>query len=359
MALQQADSWLRQHRVELGLSLRMTVAGLLSFAIAHLFHLPQGYWAVLTAVIVTQSSLGGSLKAIFDRFVSTLVGAAWGAAVTYAVPHPDVASAGLAVGVALIPLTLLVAFRPSYRVAPVTAVIVLLGSPMVRGVVDTALDRVFEIGVGSAVALAVALTITPVRAHKALYTAAGDALVPMAEQIVALLGGVNAALDLPAVIRLHDRIRAAVEAANTTASEAARERRSYMSDAPDPEPLVRTLRRISHDLVIIGRTLPTPLPEPVRDRLAEAASGLGAACAATMTGLRAALRAGAAPPPAGSIDAAFAGYAEAMSGLRKDGLTRALPDADIERVFGLYFGLEELRRNLDELTARVAEMTVA
>lgn len=355
--MQQADSWLGRHRLELGLSLRMTVAGLLAFAVAHFFQVTQAYWAVLTAVIVTQSSLGGSLKATVDRFVSTLIGAGWGVAVTSAVPHPDIVSTGLALAIALIPLSLLVGFRPSYRVAPVTAVIVLFGHAASGGVVDTALDRVFEIGLGSIVALAVALTVTPVRAHKALYAAAGSALAPMAEQAVTVLGGVRTKLDPGAVTRLHDRIRAAIETANTTAAEAARERRSYMSDAPDPEPLVRTLRRVSHDLVIVARALPTPLPDPVRDRLADAASALGAAFAAAMTALGVALTTGAAPPPPEAIDAAFAGYAETMAGLRRDGLTRALADGDVERVFGLYFGLEELRRNLDELTARVAELT--
>lgn len=357
--MRQADSWLGRHRMELGLGLRMTVAGLLSFAIAHLFQLTQGYWAVLTAVIVMQSSLGGSLKAVVDRLISTLAGAGWGAAVTYAVPRPTLASAGLALAVALIPLSLLVAFRPSYRVAPVTAVIVLLGHTAASGVVDTALARVFEIGVGSVVALAVALTVTPVHAHKALYAAAGAALGPMADQVVTLLGALKSPLDPAAVTRLHDRIRSAIEAATATAAEAARERRSYMSDAPDPEPLVRTLRRISHDLVIIARALPSPLPEPVSGRLADAAAALGAAFAEAMQALGTALTAGSSPPAAGAVDAAFAAYADAMAGLRQEGLTRALDDSDVERVFGLYFGLEELRRNLDELTARVVEVTAA
>jgi uncharacterized membrane protein YccC len=354
--MQQADNWLRRHRLQLGLGLRMTVAGLLSFAVAHLFQVTQGYWAVLTAVIVTQSSLGGSLKAVVDRLISTLVGAGWGAAVTFAVPHPDIASTGLALAIALIPLSVLVAFRPSYRVAPVTAVIVLLGHAASGGVVDTAFDRIFEIGLGSVVALAVALTITPVRAHKTLYAAASNALSPMAEQIVTVLGGVRSTLDPGVVTRLHDRIRAAIEAANATASEAARERRSYMSDAPDPEPLVRTLRRVSHDLVIIARALPAPLPDPVRDRLAEAATTLGAAFADAMKALGAALVADVAPPLPAAIDAAFAAFASVMAGMRRDGLTRALEDGDVERVFGLYFGLEELRRNLNELTARVTEL---
>ena len=145
--------------------LRMSAAGLLSFAVAQLFALPQVYWAVLTAVIVMQASIGGSLKAMIDRFVGTIGGAGWGVAVTLAVPHPGVLSTGFALAVALVPLAAVVAFRPSYRVAPVTAAIVLLGYAGQTGVVEAALDRVFEIGLGSVVALAVALLVSPSRAR--------------------------------------------------------------------------------------------------------------------------------------------------------------------------------------------------
>lgn len=61
MAPPAADSWASRHRIELGLTLRMSAAGLLSFAVAHLFQVTQVYWAALTAVIVMQASVGGSL----------------------------------------------------------------------------------------------------------------------------------------------------------------------------------------------------------------------------------------------------------------------------------------------------------
>src|ERR1700688_3160160 len=96
--------WLARHRLEAGLTVRMSAAGLLTFAIAHLIGLTQIYWAVLTAVIVTQASVGGSLKAMIDRFVGTIGGAGWGVAVTLAIPHPGVLSTGFALAVALVPL---------------------------------------------------------------------------------------------------------------------------------------------------------------------------------------------------------------------------------------------------------------
>mgnify|MGYP002382466139 CR=1 FL=1 len=58
--------WRRPEAIQ---ALRMTASSLAAFALATLLHLPQGFWAVITALIVTQANVGGSLKAAFDRFV--------------------------------------------------------------------------------------------------------------------------------------------------------------------------------------------------------------------------------------------------------------------------------------------------
>ena len=61
---------------------------------------------------------------------------------------------------------------------------------------------------------------------------------------------------------LHPQIRSALKKAEAAADEAARERRSHLTDAADPEPLIRTLYRVRHDLVMIGRAAANPLPAP-------------------------------------------------------------------------------------------------
>ena len=96
----------------------------------------QVYWAVLTAVIVMQASVGGLLNATNESLAGTVVGALWGAALGAVIPHPgSLATAGL-LAAALIPLAALVAWWPSYRVAPFTAIVVLFarqrGSAMVK-----------------------------------------------------------------------------------------------------------------------------------------------------------------------------------------------------------------------------------
>ena len=67
--------WAATNAAALRLCLRMTIAGLLAYVLAELFALPQGYWAVFSAIIVMQASVGGSVKATIDRVIGTIGGA--------------------------------------------------------------------------------------------------------------------------------------------------------------------------------------------------------------------------------------------------------------------------------------------
>ena len=42
-----------EYRAQLGLSLRVTIAALSSFAVSHLFKVPLPLWMVVTAVVLT------------------------------------------------------------------------------------------------------------------------------------------------------------------------------------------------------------------------------------------------------------------------------------------------------------------
>ena len=117
---------LRHHRLELGPSLRVTVAALSSLALAQYLHLSLPLWAVLTAVIVTQMSVGRSLKATIDYLEGTLGGAVYGGAVAVLVPHSNEISFLAVLALAVAPLALIAAIKPSLAAAPITAIIVLM-----------------------------------------------------------------------------------------------------------------------------------------------------------------------------------------------------------------------------------------
>jgi len=82
-----APAWLRSRKVQLGLGIRVTVAAMGALVIALAFGLKLPLWAVLTSIIVTQMSVGRSLKATRDYLIGTLGGALYGGAVAILIPH--------------------------------------------------------------------------------------------------------------------------------------------------------------------------------------------------------------------------------------------------------------------------------
>jgi hypothetical protein len=255
--------------------------------------------------------------------------------------------------VALVPLAGLVAFRPTFRVAPVTAVIVLLGAPDQYGVLHTALERVVEIALGSIIALAVALLISPTRAHGMTRLAA------MGEQVRNLLADISIVPNHAATLALHDRTRTAIERVAAAAAEAQRERRSYLSVMPDPDPVVRTLRPTSHDWIMVARVVATSLPETVERRLAGAVSAAAAALSDILAEIGDSLASASPPPDMARLHQALTAFGAEFAALRRDGILRALPNEAVERVFGFAFALEQIGRHLDELADRVREIAAS
>ena len=122
--------WLRARvslqRVHLALSFRVTVAAILALVSAQLLGLRVPLWAVMTAVIVTQMSVGRSLKATGDYLVGTVGGAVYGGAVAVLIPHESELSLLVVMVIAIAPLAVLAAGRPNMNVVPITAIIILL-----------------------------------------------------------------------------------------------------------------------------------------------------------------------------------------------------------------------------------------
>src|SRR6201997_318439 len=76
-----------RHQLRLILAVRVTVAALSALAAAQALHLRLPLWAVLTSLIVTQMSLGRSLKVAGDYLIGTLAGVAYGGALAILIPH--------------------------------------------------------------------------------------------------------------------------------------------------------------------------------------------------------------------------------------------------------------------------------
>ena len=355
--LAKIPALLRRHRVQLALSIRVTIAALVALALAQLLQLPLPLWAVLTAVIVTQMSVGRSLMATFDYLVGTLGGAVYGGAIGVLIPHSSEIALLAVLALAVTPLAFIAAINPRFSVAPITAIIVLLIPTMTHASpFASALDRVIEVALGGVTGLVVSFLLLPASAHPQVVEAAARTLDEMARALGELLAGLTQGLDVEALHRIQDGIGQALVHVNVVGAEAEHERSTRLPTAgPDTAPLLRTLLRLRHDLVIIGRAATIPLPEALMSRLEASLAQIAKAFTDYFRASGAALPARRSPPSLEAVEAALNAYAAEIAALRGEGLTRSLPGDAAERFFALGFALEQMHSNFKDLERCVAE----
>ncbi len=348
---------LRALRPQLRYGLRVTVAGVAAFVAARSLNFPlHGLWSVLTAIVVSQVSVGGSLRATIEYNVGTLGGALFAVAIGLAVPHATPASQALVLALAVGPMAVAAAMSPSFRVAPFSAVLVLLiGAELGESPILSALTRVLEVAIGGAVAVAVSLLVFPERARALGLDAASEILEKMAELLPRLLAGASRPADPKTVAPAQNALSAAVRSLDALVDETRRERIVSFAHAADPAPLARTLQRILHDFDILGRATDRPFPDPIAGRLEAPLTRFGADAAAFLAGSAAAVKLRAPAPSFAPAAAALEAYEAEIAAIRREGLSRALQTTDLERLFALGFALEQLSRNCADLGRRVEE----
>ena len=137
-------------------SVRTAAVAVVSLLVARMFRLPESYWAPITTLVITQSSLGAALKVSEQRFVGTLLGAVVGGiAATWFGPHVVV------FGVCVLLLGLVCAVTrtdwSAYRFGGVTLAIVVLIPRAGAAPWMMAFHRFAEVSIGIGVALLFAL----------------------------------------------------------------------------------------------------------------------------------------------------------------------------------------------------------
>lgn len=146
------------------LGVKTALAASLCVWITERLGLPQGYWSVISVIIVMQSNVGSTVRASRDRLFGTALGAVLGWAASPWGHYPLAFALTLLAGMLICAL---LRWRNSARLAGVTIAIVMLAQ---RGGSSwrTAADRFFEVSLGILVALAVSVLVLPQRARKHL-----------------------------------------------------------------------------------------------------------------------------------------------------------------------------------------------
>jgi uncharacterized membrane protein YccC len=352
----RAAARLRVHRVQLALTMRTTVAAVAGLAIAQALDLPLPLWTVLTALIVTQMSIGRSLETSIDYLVGTVGGTIYGAALALSIPHRSELSLLLVLVLAVAPLALLAAVRRNLNAVPVSSIIVVLMPAITHASpLDAAVDRVLEVGLGVVVGLAVAFLVFPAGGHRLARQDAARTLELLAEALGRVLAVPLTGRDVEELRGLYDRIGQSITDFTANAAEGERERAARLSVEPDTQPLRRSLLRLRYDVVTVGRIARSqPLPRAMLDRLTPLLAELGRQGSGYLRGCGGALAGRAAPPSRDALEQAMAAALGEIAAIRSEGGTAALSDAEAGRFFALFFALEQMRRSLRDLGRDVA-----
>ncbi|SAK87679.1 FUSC family protein [Caballeronia ptereochthonis] len=254
--------------------LRTLMSCAISYAAARLAALPEGYWALITTlVIVTQPSLTQAVDTARDQIIGACIGAVAGVLGIVAMERGAPPLAVFAV--ALVPLAALSAKRPALRLACVTLVIVVLipageGSPFERP-----LHRVLEILIGAASAFVVS-AIWPNRALKAAHRSVADTLRSLGQLIGLYLSGEH---DEARAMRLESKSTDAQKALDDALKEAEREHiivlvQNRRSDAIDKA--APFLRRLHSDALFLAKAVARLDSETCAARLGDTGRALQA-----------------------------------------------------------------------------------
>jgi len=339
------DSQLRQ-------AARVLIGSSLAYAAYHLLHLPQGYWAVFTVIIVLQGSIASTLGAAIDRLFGTIAGALIGGIATVAIQHGDVTT-GVALAIVVGITAFAAAVRPQLKVAPVTAAILLLTQPPGSHVASYVVDRILEIALGGLVGVATSVLIFPARSQPLVLARAADVL----EQIQRMLGIIAISIrnaGPPALAEEHSSLRVALGTVELAANDAERERASGLAYGAAAPPIVRALWRIRNDLILVARAVDLPLPAAAAKIISEPAAALLVAEANYTALCAVALRTGGTAPRE-KEETHYQTFETAFSSLRATGVIRPLDFTDAGRVFGLAFAIDVLRRDLADLGGRLGQ----
>jgi hypothetical protein len=353
---QLADGW-RNDWPHLRQAMQTAIAACGAYAIAELMHMPQGFWAVVTAITVMQANVGASLGQALDRLVGSLVGVLAGGAVAALLTDAHLLKyAGLAATVLV--LAYFSATRPPLRIACVTAAIVVLGDPRFGAPISSAGNRMIEVMIGASVASLTSLLVFPSRAGTALADHVRRSLPLYIELLSDMLSAaLGRRYDADAAGVVAAKIRSSITRTEALARETKVELAGYLAEYPDTDAIVRTVRRLWHTEVMLMRAVASPLPQSavavMRSPLERLQAAIGRLSVSYAGGEAGADRTQEALSDA---ETALAAAESELAEFRARGALRQLPMEDVMRLMTFDFALGQLGTNLKDLSDRSADL---
>jgi uncharacterized membrane protein YccC len=263
--------WSRQSP-SLKQGIKTGLAGAITYAIYTGWHLPQGYWAVFTALVVTQANVGASWKAALYRTIGSTAGAV-AAMLLFTLVGPGVVRIGIMLFVLATLFSFLTVLHPGFSAAGFTVAIVLVLGPIEGTPFKVGWMRVLYTLLGSFIAFAVGELIWPVRAREMLRDKIANILDGSATLYRAITAAALRGIDNEQQVReldrqLHDLRRGITQQMDEARSELAFSRfrfshfnhNSYQTFVDQADQDRRRLTAMAEDSSVVARLPPELVP---------------------------------------------------------------------------------------------------
>ena len=331
------------------------LAGTITYAIYAGWNLPQGYWAVFTALVVTQANLGASWKAALYRTIGSTCGA-----IAAALLIPMLGKGPMGAGIVLFLLATLfgylTALHPSFSAAGFTAALILVfggqGEPW-----HMAWLRVLYTLLGAVVAFAIGALIWPVHAREGLRRKIANILEGSGALFravtTAALGGIDNEEKIRSLDRhLHDLRRGITQQMDEAHSELAFSRfnqGAYQAFVDVADQVRRRLTAMAEDISLYSHVQLQPELVPSLPTLAERA-------AQTFASLAEAVRKPDKPLSSAELDAALGELDANLAKLREQRVTVPFALDRMLPFWALVFNLKEVAQDLKQMESIVPQL---
>jgi uncharacterized membrane protein YccC len=331
------------------------LAGTITYAIYAGWHLPQGYWAVVAALVVTQANLSASWKPALYRTIGSTCGA-----VAAALLMPMLGDGLVGVGIALFLLATLFGYltslHPAFTAAGFTAALILVfggqGEPW-----HMAWLRVLYTILGAVVAFGVGALIWPVHArvglrYKIVSILDGAGALYRAVTAAALQGVDNEQQVRELERQLHDLRRGITQQMDEAKSELAFSRfnqGAFQSFVDEADQVRRRLTAMAEDSSLYVRAQLQPGVVPSLPALAERTTQ-------TFAFLAEAVRKPEAARNAPDLDTAIRDLDTDLARLREQRATTPFALDRMLPFWALVFNLREVAQDLKQMTSTLPEL---
>lgn len=350
-------------RIQLKHALKSALAAVAAMALTEALGLKQGYWAVITSLLIMQTNLGGSIAAGWSRLLGTVAGAVVGVCCLIVLGHGAV-SLGAGVLFTVLICARIPLLRDSFRLAGVTAtVIIMLGANAEQGLMSAltlGFDRFLEIAIGVAVGLAVTLFVWPSRAKQGLAGGIASVLSDLSRLYSMVFTGWQAgecsSKDIDA---LRKKLRISRAQNRSLLVEAQKEPGGLSTPEQIMISLMNFEDRIFEDILSMEHAYSPIGKEGLRHKMRPELTALFEATLSAMDNLAADIAQAQKPAPPENVALAKRQAEASIKKLRLAKATAAHELEEVLRFFSFYFGMRSLAEEILGMTGRTAELAGA